>query len=55
MVEINIPEVAAEVADAFARYERAFVGNDAAALDALFWASPHALRYGCLLYTSRCV
>jgi len=46
MVEINIPEVAAEVADAFARYERAFVGNDAAALDALFWASPHALRYG---------
>lgn len=46
MLEINIPEVAAEVANAFARYERAFVANDAAELDALFWASPHALRFG---------
>jgi hypothetical protein len=46
MVEINIPEVAAEVADAFARYERAFVANDVAALNALFWASAHALRFG---------
>ena len=46
MVEIDIPEVKAEVADAFARYERAFVANDAAGLDALFWASPCALRYG---------
>ncbi len=46
MIEINLPEVVAEVADAFARYERALVANDVAALDALFWRSPHALRYG---------
>ena len=31
---------------AFARYEAALVGNDLAALDALFWASPHTIRYG---------
>ena len=27
-------------------YERALIDNDAAALDALFWDSPHALRFG---------
>jgi Protein of unknown function (DUF3225) len=46
MIEINIPEVVAEVEKAFARYERALVGNDVAELDALFWNSPHTLRYG---------
>lgn len=46
MVEINIPEVVAEVERAFARYERALVANDIAELDALFWKSPHTLRYG---------
>jgi hypothetical protein len=46
MIEINIPEVVAEVEKAFARYERALVGNDVAELDALFWKSPHTLRYG---------
>jgi Protein of unknown function (DUF3225) len=46
MIEINIPEVVAEVEKAFARYERALVGNDIAELDALFWKSPHTLRYG---------
>lgn len=46
MVEINIPEVVAEVEKAFARYERALVSNDVAELDALFWKSPHTLRYG---------
>ena len=40
MMEINIPEVVAEVAEAFARYERALVSNDVAELDALFWKSP---------------
>ena len=45
MIEINIPEVVAEVEKAFRRYERALVGNDVAELDALFWKSPHpALR-----------
>jgi hypothetical protein len=46
MIEINIPEVGAEVENAFARYERALVANDVAELDALFWKSPHTLRYG---------
>jgi hypothetical protein len=46
MIEINIPEVVAEVEKAFARYERALVSNDIAELDILFWKSPHTLRYG---------
>ena len=46
MQDINIPEVVAEVTQAFERYERALVANDVATLDALFWASPHTLRYG---------
>jgi Protein of unknown function (DUF3225) len=46
MIEVNIPEVVAEVEKAFARYERALVSNDIAELDALFWKSPHTLRYG---------
>jgi ketosteroid isomerase-like protein len=46
MIEINIPDVVAEVTDAFMRYERALIANDVAELDALFWPSPHALRFG---------
>ena len=46
MMDINIPEVVAEVEKAFARYEHALVTNDVAELDALFWKSPHTLRYG---------
>jgi len=45
-MEINIPEVLAEVAAAFARYEQALLANDVAVLNALFWDSPHTLRYG---------
>ena len=45
-MEVNLPEVVAEVAAAFARYEAALVSNDVAALDALFWDSPHTIRYG---------
>lgn len=45
-LEINRPDVLAEVAAAFERYERALVGNDVAVLDELFWSSPHTLRYG---------
>ena len=43
---INIPEVVAEVAAAFGRYEAALVGNDVATLDELFWNAPHTVRYG---------
>jgi Protein of unknown function (DUF3225) len=46
MLEINIPEVLAEVTAAHARYERALVSNDVATLDELFWNDPLVLRYG---------
>ncbi|MEJ0004897.1 MAG: oxalurate catabolism protein HpxZ [Steroidobacteraceae bacterium] len=43
---INDPTTLAEVTAAFELYERALMGNDLAALDALFWESAHTLRYG---------
>ncbi len=45
-MEINIPDVLAEVEAVFARYEAALVGNDVAVLDELFWKSPLTVRYG---------
>ncbi len=45
-MEINLPEVLAEVTAQFERYEQALVSNDVAVLDELFWNSPHTLRYG---------
>jgi hypothetical protein len=45
-MEINVPEVLAEVTAAFGRYERALTTNDVVVLDELFWRSPHTLRYG---------
>jgi hypothetical protein len=45
-MEINIPEVVAEVTAAFERYEKALVSNDVAVLDELFWQSPQTVRYG---------
>jgi hypothetical protein len=45
-LDINRPDVLAEVTAAFARYEQALVSNDVAVLDELFWNSPHTLRYG---------
>jgi hypothetical protein len=46
MLEINLPEVVAEVTAAFMRYERALIANDVAELDALFWDSSLTLRFG---------
>lgn len=45
-MDINLPDVLAEVESVCERYERALVGNDVAVLDELFWHSPHTLRYG---------
>lgn len=45
-MQINLPEVVAEVTAQFARYENALVNNTVEVLDALFWRSPHTLRYG---------
>lgn len=45
-MDINIPEVVAEVSAAFERYEHALVHNEVEVLDELFHNSPHTLRYG---------
>jgi hypothetical protein len=45
-MEIDDPQVLAEVTAQFERYEAALVNNDVATLDELFWDSPHTLRYG---------
>lgn len=46
MLDINLPDVVAEVTEVFERYEQALVSNDAETLIELFWASQHTLRYG---------
>jgi hypothetical protein len=43
---INDPEVVAELAALYPRYEAALVSNDAETLTAMFWNSKHALRFG---------
>ncbi len=43
---INDPEVVAELAALYPRYESALVSNDAETLTAMFWNSGHALRFG---------
>lgn len=45
-MEINIPDVLAEVISVCARYEEALLNNDVVVLDELFWNSEHTLRYG---------
>ena len=45
-MDIDLPEVVAEVRQAFDRYEKALVGNDVAALDDLFRDDPRTIRYG---------
>lgn len=45
-MEINIPDVVAEVRKVFEQYEAALVGNNVDVLDELFWNSAHTIRYG---------
>ncbi|QIB35688.1 oxalurate catabolism protein HpxZ [Ancylobacter pratisalsi] len=45
-MDINLPEIVAEMQAAFDRYERALVTNDVEALDALFFDHPTTTRYG---------
>jgi hypothetical protein len=45
-MDINLPDVKAEVEAAFARYEAALMANDVDTLQFLFWNSPHTIRYG---------
>jgi hypothetical protein len=45
-MDIDLPEVVAEVRAAFDRYELALVDNDVAALNATFRNDPRTIRYG---------
>jgi hypothetical protein len=45
-VDIDLPDVVAEVRAAFERYEQALVTNDIATLNALFHDDPRTIRYG---------
>jgi hypothetical protein len=45
-MEINLPDVVAEMTAMFQQYERALVGNDVDALDALFRDDSRTIRYG---------
>jgi Protein of unknown function (DUF3225) len=45
-MDIDLPDVLAEVTEQFARYEKALVSNDVAVLDELFRVDPRTLRYG---------
>jgi hypothetical protein len=45
-MEVDLPDVLAEVTEQFARYEKALVSNDVAVLDELFRADGRTLRYG---------
>jgi hypothetical protein len=45
-MEIDLPDVVAEVSDAFERYEKALVSNDVPTLNELFRDDPRTIRYG---------
>ena len=45
-MEIDLPDVVAEVSAQFARYEQALVSNDTKVLGELFRNDPRTLRYG---------
>lgn len=46
LMEVNLPEVVAEVKRAFESYETALITNDIATLDELFWTNEKTVRYG---------
>jgi AtzH-like len=45
-MEIDLPEVVAEVRETFDRYEKALVSNDVAALNEFFRNDARTIRYG---------
>ena len=45
-MQINDPEVVAELRTLYPLYETALVENDVETLTRMFWASPHAIRFG---------
>jgi len=45
-MEINLPEIHAELSELYPAYEKALVENDVETLTRMFWASPYAVRFG---------
>jgi hypothetical protein len=45
-MRINDPETLAELQALYPKYEEALVTNDVETLVQMFWASPHAMRFG---------
>jgi hypothetical protein len=45
-MEVDLPDVLAEVREVFERYEKALVTNDVATLDTLFRKDARTIRYG---------
>ena len=45
-MKINDLEVVAELEALYPKYEVALMANDAETLTRMFWASPHAMRFG---------
>jgi hypothetical protein len=45
-MRVNDPETIAELQLLYAQYETALMNNDAETLTRMFWASPHAMRFG---------
>ena len=45
-MQIDKPDIHAEVRAVFDRYEAAIANNDTAVLDATFWADPRTVRFG---------
>ncbi len=45
-MQLNLPEVKAQMQLAFDLYEKALNENDIVVLTELFWDSPHTVRYG---------
>lgn len=45
-LQVNLPEVVAELERLYPLYEKALVGNDVAALVSMFWDGLHVMRFG---------
>ncbi len=45
-MQVDLPDIVAEVTSAFQRYERALMANDVATLNEIFRDDPRTIRYG---------
>jgi len=45
-MNVNLPDVVAELEELYPRYEQALVSNDVDTLVAMFWSGPEVMRFG---------